>query len=70
MGVFVWARFPCIASRQMPALGADPSKRSGNLQGYPAHEKQAPPKGHHTALGIVLLWGPTGRLFVMSEALM
>ena len=26
-----------------------------------------PPEGHHRALGIVLLLGPAGRLFLMSE---
>ena len=37
------------------------------LQGYLAHKKQPPPHDHHRALGIVLLQGPRGALFLMSE---
>ena len=28
---------------------------------------RAPPRDHHRALGIALLWGPTGRRFLMDK---
>ena len=37
------------------------------LKGYLAHKKQPPPESHHRALGIFLLYGPRGVLFLMSE---
>ena len=37
------------------------------MQGYLAHEKHHPPLDHRRALGIVLLQGPEGALFVMRE---
>jgi hypothetical protein len=37
------------------------------VQGYLAHKQHPPPQDHHTALGIVLLQGPTGEDFLMSE---
>ena len=37
------------------------------VQGYLAHKKQPPPQGHHRALGIILLKGPRGGWFLMSE---
>ena len=37
------------------------------LQGYLPHKKTPPPGGRHGALGIVLLWKPTGAMFLMSE---
>ena len=39
----------------------------GETQGYLTHEKQPPPQDLHRALGIVLLQGPRGALFLMSE---
>jgi hypothetical protein len=37
------------------------------MQGYLAHKKQPPPQDYRRALGIVLLYGLRGALFVMSE---
>ena len=37
------------------------------LQGYLAHKKSPPPQDHHRALDILLLQGPRGALFLMSE---
>ena len=37
------------------------------VQGYLAHKKQPPPEDHHRSLGIGLLQGPTGGVFLMSE---
>ena len=37
------------------------------LQDHLAHKKQRPPQNLHKALGIVLLQGPRGTLFFMSE---
>jgi len=36
-------------------------------QGYLAYKKPPPPSDHHRPLGIVLLWGPRGVRFLMSE---
>jgi hypothetical protein len=41
--------------------------KSSALQGNLAHKKQPPPQDLPRALGIVLLWGPRGRLFLRSE---
>ena len=38
-----------------------------SLQGRLTHKKPPPPLDHHRALGVGLLWGPTGGVFVMSE---
>ena len=38
-----------------------------DLQGYLAHKKLPPPHGATIDLGMVLLEGPRGRLFLMSE---
>ena len=37
------------------------------LLGYLAHKKEPPPQDHRRALGMVLLYGPRGALFLMSE---
>ena len=37
------------------------------IQGYLAPKKQPPPQDHHRALGMVLLLGPRGALFLMRE---
>ena len=37
------------------------------VYGYLAHKKSPPPCDHHRILGLVLLWGPRGALFLMSE---
>ena len=41
--------------------------RQHTLQGYLAHKRQPPPRGHHKALGTVLLLVPRGTLFLISE---
>jgi len=41
---------------------------TNHVQGHLAHKKQPPhPQGHHKALGMVLLEGARGALFLMSE---
>jgi hypothetical protein len=37
------------------------------VQGYLAHQKPQPPLDFHRALGIVLMCGPKGACFFMSE---
>ena len=41
--------------------------RAKRVQGYLAHKKPPPPQDFHRALGIVLLQGPKGARFLMSE---
>ena len=60
---FSCASHPCTTSASLnlvilPRIG---------IQGYLAHKKPPPLWDHHRALGICLLWGPRGALFVMSE---
>ena len=38
-----------------------------DAQGYPVHKKTPNPLELHRALGMVLLYGPRGRRFLMSE---
>ena len=48
--------------------GAGPSRDGPHIrQGYLAHKKRPPPQEHHRSLGIGLLKGPTGGVFVMSK---
>ena len=50
----------CCSAPSRCSLPAD-------LKGYLAHKKPPPPQDHHRPLGIVLLQGPRGLHFFMSE---
>ena len=41
--------------------------RVSSYRGTSLIRNSTPPWGHHRALGIVLLYGPRGALFLMSE---
>ena len=47
--------------------GTPRGKASDATQGYLAYKKTPPHQDHHRLLGIVLLQGPRGMLFLMSE---
>ena len=51
----------------MPPHPHNPSPCGRALQGYLAHQKHPPPQNHHRSLGIGLLQGHTGGVFLMSE---
>jgi hypothetical protein len=59
-------RLPCprARSRLCETLGAVHVQR---YQGYIAHKKQPPPQDRPRALGMFLLQGPRGALFLMRE---
>jgi hypothetical protein len=44
------------------------SMKVSQVQGYLAHKNAHPPEDHDRSLGIRLLQGPTGGLFLISEA--
>ena len=54
---------------EVPLCSANTNTASNNtLQGYLAHKKnRTPPKDGHRSLGMVLLQGPRGWRFLMSE---
>ena len=54
MGVLLWARYPCTLGRIL-------HRGASLIRNKPL------PLEHHGDLGIVLLWGPRGVLFLMSE---
>ena len=66
---YPWSSFP--SRRARPGPGPHTHRRhcsaSPQVQGYLAHKKRRPPQDHHRILGIGLLKGPTGGLFLMSE---
>jgi len=45
----------------------NPAVKMTPVQGYLAHKKLPPPQDHLRALGIVLLYGPRRKQFLMSE---
>ena len=48
-------------------LDTHKATKSWLLDGYLAHQKHPPPQDPHRSLGIVLLQGPTGVVFLMIE---
>ena len=50
-----------------PAITEVSGSTSKGSQGYHARKKTPPPYEHHRSLGIVLLHGPTGWRFLISE---
>jgi len=65
--LYEWRQRPLLSAHDLSPAPPQTQPRRGCIQGYLADKKLPTPQDHHRSLGIVLLYGPRRKQFLMSE---